>query len=175
MNTRRNETIGCNLVNGRGSRDEHGPGGRYNQLYNDEIETYSEWIAWLEPAFPTSIFFLPFRYIYIYSLPGSGLFRRNYIPLPSSLGQENGKSVEIGSRHLRGETWMLRIFHPALNWKIFFHELDDFFSPIQGIRFYIISLNKISLVREMNSSRSIERERERTESEIFCRSMRVCS
>lgn len=114
-----------------------------------------------EPAFPTSIFFLPFRsiYIYIYSLPGSGLFRRNYIPLPSSLGQENGKSVEIGSRHLRGETWMLRIFHPALNWKIFFHELDDFFSPIQGIRFYIISLNKISLVREMNSSRSIDRER----------------
>lgn len=68
MNTRRNETIGCNLVNGRGSRDEHGPGGRYNQLYNDEIETYSEWIAWLEPAFPTSIFFLPFRYIYIYIL-----------------------------------------------------------------------------------------------------------
>lgn len=123
----------------------------------------------LLPSFPLYI------YIYIYSLPGSGLFRRNYIPLPSSLGQENGKSVEIGSRHLRGETWMLRIFHPALNWKIFFHELDDFFSPIQGIRFYIISLNKISLVREMNSSRSIERERERTESEIFCRSMRVCS
>lgn len=27
MNTRRNETIGCNLVNGRGSRDEHWGGG----------------------------------------------------------------------------------------------------------------------------------------------------
>lgn len=72
MNTRRNETIGCNLVNGRGSRDEHGPGGRYNQLYNDEIETYSEWIAWLEPAnqpFPrASSSFLSALYIYIYIL-----------------------------------------------------------------------------------------------------------
>lgn len=45
MNTRRNETIGCNLVNGRGSRDEHGSGRPLLPSYTDEIETYFEWIA----------------------------------------------------------------------------------------------------------------------------------
>lgn len=71
MNTRRNETIGCNLVNGRGSRDEHGrqavtPG------HTDEIETYSEWIV-------GSTLFSPFRPIYP-PVPGHSV----------AAGQENG-------------------------------------------------------------------------------------
>lgn len=103
MNTRRNETIGCNLVNGRGSRDEHGPGGRYNQLYNDEIETYSEWIAWLEPAFPTSIFFLPFRYIYIYIF--SPRFRAISPELHPPSFELGSRKWEIGRNRITTSPW----------------------------------------------------------------------
>lgn len=133
MNTRRNETIGCNLVNGRGSRDEHGPGGRYNQLYNDEIETYSEWIAWLERAnqpFPRASSFL--SAIYIYSLAIS----------PAASPFLRARVKKMGNRSKsdpRGRGWPSSI-HPA----IVFRQLKNIFScarrfldplPIQEIRF----------------------------------------
>lgn len=169
MNTRRNETIGCNLVNGRGSRDEHGPGGRYNQLYNDEIETYSEWIAWLERAnqpFPRASSFL--SAIYIYSLAIS----------PAASPFLRARVKKMGNRSKsdpRGRGWPSSI-HPA----IVFRQLKNIFScarrfldPFPSKRSDSVERNfsAASFAQETNSSRSRERERERMESEIFCRSI----
>lgn len=117
-----------------------------------------------EPAFPTSVF-LPFRYIYIFS----GYFA-GCIPLPSSAGQENGKSLEIGSPWAR-----MAVFHPSCDRlstveEYFFMRATISRSPSHPRD--PILLNEISLLRRSRKKRILlgrERERERMESEIFCR------
>lgn len=119
-----------------------------------------------EPAFPTSVF-LPFRYIYIFS----GYFA-GFIPLPSSAGQENGKSLEIGSPWAR-----MAVFHPSCDRlstveEYFFMRATISRSPSHPRD--PILLNEISLLRRSRKKRILlgrERERERMESEIFCRSI----
>lgn len=111
------------------------------------------------PSFPL--------YIYIFS----GYFA-GCIPLPSSAGQENGKSLEIGSPWAR-----MAVFHPSCDRlstveEYFFMRATISRSPSHPRD--PILLNEISLLRRSRKKRILlgrERERERMESEIFCRSI----
>lgn len=85
--------------------------GRPLQLYNDEIETYSEWIAWLEPAFPMTVFLPSFLPYIRYGSPGSGLFPR--IPLLRAEGQENGIARNRITRHVVVAATKRDGFHPS--------------------------------------------------------------
>lgn len=102
---------------------------------------------------------LPFRYIYIFS----GYFA-GCIPLPSSAGQENGKSLEIGSPWAR-----MAVFHPSCDRlstveEYFFMRATISRSPSHPRD--PILLNKISLLRRSrNEFFSVERERERENGE----------
>lgn len=111
------------------------------------------------PSFPL--------YIYIFSDYFAGC-----IPLPSSAGQENGKSLEIGSPWAR-----MAVFHPSCDRlstveEYFFMRATISRSPSHPRD--PILLNEISLLRRSRKKRILlgrERERERMESEIFCRSI----
>lgn len=101
------------------------------------------------PSFPL--------YIYIFS----GYFA-GCIPLPSSAGQENGKSLEIGSPWAR-----MAVFHPSCDRlstveEYFFMRATIFRSPSHPRD--PILLNEISLLRRSRKKRILlgrERERER--------------
>lgn len=94
MNTRRNETIGCNLVNGRGSRDEHwgGRGGRYSYI-TTKLRRIPNGLLGSNQRFPRPSSFLPFFHIYVTVAPVPGYF-------PASPCFERGvkkmESLEIG-------------------------------------------------------------------------------
>lgn len=115
--------------------------GRPLQLYNDEIETYSEWIAWLEPAFPTTVFLPSFLPYIRYGSPGSGLFPR--IPLLRAGGQENGivrnritRHVVVAATTVRNEMVSIRQTETALSFALknyFYDPICIYISPIYKI------------------------------------------
>lgn len=77
MNTRRNETIGCNLVNGRGSRDEHWGGGRrplQPSYITTKLRRIPNGLLGSNQRFPRPSSFLPFFHIYVTVAPVPGYF-----------------------------------------------------------------------------------------------------
>lgn len=117
-----------------------------------------------EPAFPTSVF-LPFRYIYIYSLAIS----------PAASPFLRARVKKMGNRSKsdpRGRGWPSSI-HPA----IVFRQLKNIFScarrfldpPFPSKRSDSVERNfsAASFAQETNSSRSRERERENGERNIL--------
>lgn len=139
MNTRRNETIGCNLVNGRGSRDEHwrGRGGRYSYI-TTKLRRIPNGLLGSNQRFPRPSSFLPFFHIYVTVAPVPG-----YFPASPCFERRVKKmeSLEIGlhvvvAATVRNEMVSIRQTETALSFALknyFYDPICIYISPIYKI------------------------------------------